>query len=311
MTRLGNAPPGRAMWLPLIAATVSVAVGWSAERPVGFAVSEAVFLIEGAEVFGNVTLLAGETVTSSYLPLRLRLQSGTSLTLGPGSQARIWSDRVRLDGVSLDVAVGRGAPFLVEVGAFTLELEPGGRGSIFSDRPELVSAWTEQGSLRAMASGSEQAQAPAGRPLTLVAHDGAVRLQDERAALESARIQVRQIRHLRAMAAVRPAIASRADSLLQQIAAAAGGLSAVQPVEEAGMRDALPAVDTGELLAAVRRVQQRLLGEAWALAGCGSPECVSREPVHRPHDFQGWIGGMPAPAPGCLLCRRAEADAAE
>lgn len=286
--------------LPALAGAAAC-LSLSAAQPVGLARSDEPFLVQAAPVRHNATILAGEAVSSNHLPLRVHLASGHELILGPGSQARFWDNRVRLDGVSLDFEARPGAALAIQIGALTLQPSDGGSGAIYGDRPGLASVWVRSGSVRASLAGQEMTL-EAGAAATLSEAGGQLRAQDKRAPLEIARIQIRQLQYLGQMAAVRPGIRTRSQPLLERLAAASGGLLQAAAAG-ASERAAVPAVDPAQLLEAAMDVHGVLLREPWVQAGCGSPDCMRLRPVKRPHDFDGWAGGMPPPQPGCELCR--------
>jgi len=290
-----------AAWL--IVAAALAASSSSAAEPVGFAVSTEPFLVEGSEVLGNVTVLAGEVVSSNHLPLRVRLSTGHELTLGPGSQARFWSDRARVDGVSVDFQAATGASLAVEFGPLVFEAAAGAGAVIYGDRPATASAWAKADSVRvsSVSSGQSATLEPGGSATFSIVGDE-LRLQDQRAPLEIARIQIRQLRYLAQMAVTRPGVEGRSQVLLRRLSAASGGLLQVDPTEDQPGRNAIPAVDSERLLAAAIEVHGRLLAEPWADAGCGSPDCIHRKRSREPHNFVGWAGGL-QPRPGCELCR--------
>ncbi|MBI1355962.1 MAG: hypothetical protein GC160_16600 [Acidobacteria bacterium] len=298
----------RSGFLPALAAAILAAASAGALRaggpPIGFAVSDDPFYIEGAETFGNGTILEGETVVTNYLPLRIALSSGAKLALGPGSEAAVWREKARLVGVSLDVQVPQSEPFTVESGGVELALDAGSHAVVFSDRPDLTSVWLDSGALRAFVSGQQVASIGAGQAVTVSQVDGRLRVNEQRASLEAGRIQIRQLRHLRSLGVVRPAIQPRCDALLRELATASNGALEASPNDEKAEQSALPIVDHEKMLAAARSVHRAMLSGYWAQAGCGSPDCVHREKVRSPNDFHGWAGGLPPGRRSCELCRR-------
>ena len=299
------------MWALRLLLAAAMAPGFAtAVEPVGFAVSDEPFLVEGGESPGNATVLAGEAVSSNHLPLRVRLSAGPEIALGPGSQARFWSDRMRLEGVSAEFQAGPRADLTLELGPLRFQATAGGGCVIYSDRPELASAWAMDGPLLVSAGEGESVTLEAGSAATFMVTGGELQVQPERAPLEIARIQIRQLAHLGRIAVSRPGVRGRLQPLLQLLSDASGGLLRGSPAGQRLTPAALSAVDAPLLLEAALQVHRALLDEPWAEAGCGSPDCIRRGRVRQPVDFAGWTGGTPPPQPGCQLCRRAGPDAA-
>ena len=279
----------------------------SALEPVGFAVSAQPFLIQGAAAQSNATILAGEVVSSNRVPLRVHLSAGDEVILGPGSQATFWADRVRLDGVSVDFQSGSGAALTVELGALRFQASAGAGAVVYSDRPALVSAWAKGGSVRVDVEGGQLETLQPGGSTAFALVAGEWRVQERRAPLEIARIQIRQLQYVGRMAVTRPGVEARTESLLERLADASDGLLQVEPTAEQLGRDTRPAVDSARLFAEVLQVHAAILSEHWTEAGCGSPDCVARRRVHKPADFMGWADETPPP-PGCELCRFQESE---
>lgn len=295
---------------PLLLTGLLACLSLSALEPVGFAVSEQPFLVEGAEVWGNATVLAGETVSSNRVPLRVRLTVGHEIVLGPGSQAAFWADRVHVDGVSAEIRAAPGEAFKTELGRLLVDVSAGGSALVYSDRADLASVVARGAPLQVSAEGLEPFALSDGEAASFSVAAGEVRVQTNRAPLEIARIQIRQLSYLNQMAVTRPGVERRSRPLLQLLSDASGGLLQIGPAQEQIGRDMAPAVDADRLLRAAIEVHEALLTEPWADAGCGSPDCVRRRPVHRPNDFVGWADSIP-PQAGCELCRLRALDALE
>lgn len=276
-----------------------VAAG-AAREPLGFAESDQPFLVDGDPTPGNATVLAGEAVSADMLPLRVRLQTGHSITLGPGSQARFLPELVRFDGVSAAFQAAEGQVLSVELGALRFRTAPGGGGVVYGDRPAVAAAWALGGPLEISGGGGEPVSLEPGAVGRFSVAGGELQVH-EGAALEIARIQIRQLQHLEQMAATRPAVRSRVEPLLRSLADASGGWLRV----EAGDRRQAVSFAAERLLEVALETHHAILTEFWADAGCGSPDCVNRRRVHRPADFAGWSTPAPPALPGCALCRRA------
>ena len=104
------------------------------------------FFAAGSEIGGSTTMFDGETLSSGYLPAWLDFQDGARYALGVGSQARVFADRVELDGVSLEVvAAGSRLRRIVAAGLRFQPLDESARATIYSDRPEVVSVFVAEG----------------------------------------------------------------------------------------------------------------------------------------------------------------------
>ncbi len=282
--------------------------------PVGVAESDQPFLVDGDLTPGNATLMAGEAVSADLLPLRVRLETGHAVTLGPGSQARFWGDLVRFDGVSAAIQAAAGEVLTIETGALRFRTAPGGGAVIYGDRPGAAAAWGVGGPLEVSAGSGEPTMLGPAVAAAFSVTGGELQVQTERAALEIARIQARQLQHLEQLAATRPAVRGRAQPLLRRIADASGGR---MRVGDGDNRESASDFNPARLLEVAFEVHRRLLTYAWADSGCGSPDCINHKRVRRPVDFAGWSAATPAPQFGCALCRRAglglpgETDAVE
>jgi hypothetical protein len=279
----------------------------SALEPVGFAVSAQPFLIAGAPARSNATILAGEAISSNRVPLRVHLSAGHEVILGPGSQAAFWADRVRVEGVSVDFRAAAGAKLTVEMGPLRFEASDGAGAAVYSDRPTLASAWAKGGSVQVAIDEGSPLDLGSGDSAAFALISGELRVQQRRAPLEIARIQIRQLQYVGQMAVTRPGVKARTDTLLSRLAEASDGLLQAEPAAEQFDRESRPAVDSARLFAEVLNVHAAMLSEPWTEAGCGSPDCVVRRRVHKPDDFVGWADETPPP-PGCELCRFREAE---
>lgn len=273
----------------------------SALEPVGVAESEQPFLVEGDPAPGNATLLTGEAVSSDLLQLRVRLARGHSVTLGPGSQARFAGDLMRFDGVSAAFQAAAGQVLTIEMGALRFRTAPGGGGAIYADRPGVAAAWAVGSPLDVSNGSDEPITLGPGEAAAFSVERGELQVEAERAPIEIARIQIRQLKHVEQLAATRPAVRPRVEDLLNRLADASGGLFRLGSDDQ---QEAV-GVDPARLLEVAFEVHRRLLTDAWADADCGSPDCINRKRVQRPVNFAGWAATAPLAEFGCALCRRA------
>ncbi len=281
----------------------------SGGEAVGFAASDEPYLVAGAPVEGVSTLLEGETASSNLLPLRVRLAPGHEIVLGPGSRGRFWRDRVHLEGVSIEARAAAGEGLTVSVESLTFQAPAGGALVMYGDRPGMASAWADGAPVEVASSVGGAATLEPGQAATVAMLGDELRVEPDRASLEIARIQIRQLHHLQQLASSRPGVSRRVQPLLSRLSAASGGLLRADGAARSNRHNVQP-LDEAALLAATFEVHAALSTTPWAEAGCGSPKCLSSKPVHRPADFAGWMGGGPPPS-GCELCRPGGLEAVE
>ncbi len=282
-------------------------------RPVGFAFGDAAYLVETDSIRGDAVLLDGEAVSTNVAPARIYLSNGGFGIVGVGSQVVVRADRVELSGVSLEMLRFGDPAVSLEAGGLLVDpASDDARVSIFTDRPSVVSIMVSKGSVDVTtAAGRALRRIPAGASATFARGPGEIRIQENRAALEIARICMRQLEMLGVLEEFVPGIGPRRDAMVKILSEASGGL--LEPrereldlVQSAEIPTGLPAVDPEALIVAAREVHFRLNQEGLDEAGCGDPECAAAEPPRWRNRFFGWAGGFPPPPPGCVLCQPGE-----
>jgi hypothetical protein len=105
--------------LAALFATASFAASPASTTPsIGIVMASGHFNVGGSEVWGNATVLDGETVTTNAASAELALRNGVKVQLGAGSTARVYADRVALEsGVG---QVAQAAPFEVDAAGFKI-----------------------------------------------------------------------------------------------------------------------------------------------------------------------------------------------
>ena len=303
----------------LLAAAVLAAAAVRAQeplhRPVGFAFGDGMYLIETDAIRGDGVLLEGEAVSTNVVPTRLHLQNGGFGIVGIGSQVRIYKDRVRLSGVSLEM-LRFGSPALpIAAGGLRVHAaSPDARVSLFTDRPGVLSVMVSKGEVEVgTEEGRPLRRMPAGSFATFARGQGEVRIQESRAALEIARICMRQLEMLALLEELVPDARPRRESLVEMLSEASGGLllprqRQLDEVESPEIPTGLPAISPERLIVAAREVHFRLNQEGLDEAGCGQPSCAPGETPRWRNRFFGWAGGFALPPPGCVLCQPGELD---
>lgn len=92
---------------PIVYLALACVVLQAAEPVIGLAVSQGGLEINRAFVEGNGNVTNGATIKSDASPARIRLTNGNRATLGVRSQARVFTDRVLLEGGQLISTAGR------------------------------------------------------------------------------------------------------------------------------------------------------------------------------------------------------------
>ena len=302
-------------WLRILLALagLSASAQEPLHRPVGFAFGDSAYLVETDPVRGDAVLLEGEAVSTNEVSARIHHNNGAFAILGPGSQARLFEDRIELSGVSLEMLRFGDPATAIEAGGLTiLSASPDARASVFSDRPSVVSVMVSKGSVDvATTDGAALRRMPAGSAATFAQSQGEVRIQENRAALEIARICMRQLEMLGVLENAAPGVRGRREAMVKMLSDASGGLLAPREraedlVESPDIPTGLPAVSPEELIVAAREAHFRLNQEGLDEAGCGDPECAAAEPPRWRNRFFGWAGGYNLPPPGCALCQLGE-----
>ena len=298
--------------LPIGLLSLALAAFAATPRSAGHARSDYPFVVAGVEVSGGGTILEGETVSASYLPVRLFLSNGAFVVLGAGSRARVNGTRILLDGVSLEVLRAGTPPLEVEAHRFSFTAaDETTRFLLYSDSPDAVSAAVLAGEVTpyAFGAGSQDVMQP-GQEATFSEDFGEFRAQPFRAPLEMARIQLRQIDLMAELGTSLPPLRKKLRALGDRIAEASGGLlrseavlatsELIAPTTPTGVA----AIEPGRLMFAVDIVRSQLHRSGLQLTGCGDPDCQSSQPPAMPASFRGWAGGL-RPVDGCILCRSA------
>lgn len=279
-------------------------------RPVGFALGDGAYLVETDPIRGDAALLDGEAISTNVAPARIYHDNGAFAILGPGSQARIFEDRIVVSGVSLEMLRFGDPAAPVEAGAVSiLPATQDARVSVFTDRPSVVSVMVSKGSVDVTTVGGRVLRRmPAGSSATFAQGQGEIRIQEKRAALEIARICMRQLEMLAVLEGAMPGVKDRREVIVKMLSDASGGLLAPTErgqdlVESPEIPTGLPAVSPERLIVAAREAHFRLNQEGLDEAGCGDPECAAAEPPRWRNRFFGWAGGFYLPPPGCVLCQ--------
>jgi hypothetical protein len=271
-------------------------------------------LINSDAIRGDSVLLEGEALSTNVAPARLHLDGGGFGIVGIGSQARVFADRIGVSGVSFEM-LRYGAPALpVEAGGLWITpATPDARVSVFTDRPAVVSVMVSKGEVAVSSKdGRLLRRMPAGSAATFARGPGEIRIQEKRAALEIARICMRQLELLGVLEQYLPDLAPRRKAMVEMLSEASGDLLVPRQqqrdlINSHEIPTGLPAINPERLITAVREVHFRLNQEGLDEAGCGDPECAAAEPPRWRNRFFGWAGGFELPPPGCVLCQPGEA----
>lgn len=296
---------------------MGLAVSLSAEpkATVGFAVGDYPFHIEKSEIRGNGTIFAGETVTSHYLPTQLNLNSGSSLLLGIGSVAQIFDAKVVLKGGTVEIQSAGDALIAVEAAGLTFQpMTADTKAVVYSDRADMVSVSVEIGSVAVHNAKGEQIRVVDADSRAAFAHTQQnVKIErDERATLEIARIQARQIEHMGKLSKNVPAFKEKSTEMMGMLAAASGGYisatsgsagivpssgSEISPITP-------PSFDFAALKDATTTVNQ-LHPTIPDQMGCGEPGCNPFHPLNTNNILVGHPtlgGGLPTLPGFCVIC---------
>ncbi len=293
----------------LIAAAGSILQAAQANPPLGMAASDYAFYVAGSAIDGSTTIFDGEALSSGYLPAWLDLKDGARYALGIGSQARVFTDRVELEGVSLEiVAAGSRLRRVIAGGLQFVPQSAAARATIYSDRPEVVSIFVAEGEVSVLlVDGAPGARIKRNQSATFSHSLTSPRLQEQRAPLEIARILLRQLDFVTALEDALPALRRERLRLKSYIVRASGGLiggaASQRTASESESLQVAPAVDAELLLGADVAVGAELhRAVAWNRYGCGDPGCSS--PPHTPYRFHGHAADAKPLDAGCVLCRR-------
>ncbi|MCB1018480.1 MAG: hypothetical protein KDC27_01065 [Acidobacteria bacterium] len=282
-------------------------------RPVGFTFGDGSYLIETDAIRGDGVLLEGEAVSTNVAPARVYLENSGFAILGVGSQVRVFEDRVQISGVSVEM-LRFGSPALpLEAGGLEIAAAtPDARLSVFTDRPTVVSVMVSRGEAEvSLEGGRVLRRMPAGSAATFTRTAGEIRIQEARAALEIARICMRQLELMAILEEYVPGVAQRRAGLVEMLSDASSGLlmprqAQRDEVDSPEIPTGLPAIDPEKLITAAREVHFRLNQEGLDESGCGQPDCAAAEPPRWRNRFYGWAGGFTLPPPGCVLCQPGE-----
>jgi hypothetical protein len=274
-------------------------------QPVGMSWGVGEYAVERTPVRGSATLLDGEGISTSQFAVELDLDDGFRGVLGQGSAARVAGRRVELTGVSLE-AVRFGNGWVVAVGPVEARaLTADARASFFSDREGEISLFVSKGEIEIAVDGHEfePSRLSAGSVGFVAIDGGQARLLGSRAAVEIARIQLRQIDLLQRVEHLQPGLAKERARLVEELVESSGGL--IDPIEAVhGGIVRVPFLDTPvtELIQAIRLVHARLNSRGLSTVGCGDPRCATWDRPVRFDRFGGWTSGESIGGVGCLLC---------
>ncbi len=146
---------------------LSAALAPAAGPSIGFAVANGGFQIDSARVSGNATLFDGTAIRTAGIASDLVLSDGARLRLAPGSEARVYRDRLVLSGGHARLAAS--APFSVD--ALGFRVRPGSPGAsldVAVRGPSLIEVAAVHGdALVTSPNGALVARVPAGSALGL------------------------------------------------------------------------------------------------------------------------------------------------
>lgn len=305
----------RMQWTGVAAAGILLASATLTAAPkasLGFAASDYPFLIEKSEVIGNGAVLAGEAVSTGYLPAALHLNDGAEYILGIGSSARIFDDRIALEGVSLEI-VGPGERLraIEAAGLILAATNSATKATIYTDRADQVAVRVARGSIEVRRPDGRSVRTVGEGQATLFADTRSeLKVRDAEAAPYIARIQLRQIEHMEGLEQGRPSVRRKRTALAAMLAGA--GAVAAGAAAGGGATAAVPAssfaptgggLANGNLLGTVSAVDEQLNQADTVQTGCSNATCQqSTVKLVTTNIFFGYVIGLPFPFPGCALC---------
>ena len=272
--------------------------------------SELPFLIEDSEVRGNATILEDEAVSTSYLPARVRMNDGSEFVLGIGSHAQWNESVVRLEGVSLELTnVGSARPVLEAGGLYAKWTDPDTKARFYTDRPDILSVRVDAGSVEVeRPTGETIRTVKAGEAITFSKTRTDLQVQTNRAPIEIARVQMRQLDHQEALEETLPSVRRHRRNLLIGLSSASAGLLSLNPALRENSAPGL-AVGGGaltanpqQLLAATDSTNTEV-NSGYSHYGCGNSICAGNTRLSSLNIFFGHVVGLNVPYPGCALCR--------
>jgi len=281
----------------------------AAPKAVGVAISDMPFLIEDSEVRGNATILENEGISTSYLPTRVRLNDGSEFMLGIGSYARWTQSVIRLEGVSLELtSVGTTPPILEAGGLYARWSDADTHARFYSDRPDILTVRVETGSVNVeRATGQAIRTVKAGEAITFSKTRTDLQIQINRAPIEIARVQMRQLDYQEALEETLPSIGNQRRNLLIGLSSASAGLLSLNPAlrENAAPGLAVGAgtltIDPQQLLAATDSTNTEV-NSTPSHYGCGNATCGQTTRLSSLNIYVGYVVGLNLPYPGCPLC---------
>ncbi|MCP5113126.1 MAG: hypothetical protein GY953_20035 [bacterium] len=125
------------------ALTTALAAGPS----LGVITSNDEFLLDNSKVTGNATLTDGAVVEAGKNPANLRLEDGTRLTLNGGARAKVYRNRMVLEG-GLGKLAGSGS-YEVEAASYRIvPADDGASGAVYRADEKTVQVASAKGTLR-------------------------------------------------------------------------------------------------------------------------------------------------------------------
>ncbi len=299
--------------LPLLLCLCAVLAAWALPaappKAVGVAISDMPFLIEDSEVRGNATILEDEGVSTSYLPTRVRLNDGSEFMLGIGSYAQWNESLIRLEGVSLELTNVGSAPPVVEAGGLYLKwTDPETRARFYTDRADILTVRVESGAVEVeRPTGETLRTVKAGEAVTFSKTRTDLQVQVNRAPIEIARVQMRQLDYQEALEETLPSIRSHRRKLLIGLSTASAGLLSLNPALRENAAPGL-AVGSGALtvnpqqLLAATDATNTEVNSTPSHYGCGNATCGQVTRLSSLNIYVGYVVGLNLPYPGCPLC---------
>lgn len=275
---------------------------------VALARSEAPFLTGGSDAPGEGNVFEGESLDSYYLPVWIDYQDGARYALGVGSAARLYDERIELQGVSLEiVSAGPNRRPIIAAG---LSFRPSSdcQATVYSDSSDMATAQVSAGRLEVFGAAGEQLGAVgAAQAKTFWRDRGEIRVQENRGPLEMARILARELNYLLRLEEAAPPFGRKRRELLNRLVdSTAGILMSDADVRQPGLatdEDPAAAIDPQRVLRTAEAVSFEIHHEVgWDRYGCGKPDCAIAAGAAAGYPFGG-DARLIAPQPfGCQLC---------
>ncbi len=274
---------------------------------VALARSEAPFLTGGSDAPGEGNVFEGESLDSYYLPVWIDYRDGARYALGVGSEARLYDERIELQGVSLEIVSpgASGRPII----AAGLSFRPSSdcRATVYSDSGDAATAQVSEGRLEVFdAAGDQVGSVEAAQAKTFWLDRGEIRVQGNRGPLEMARILVRELNYLLLLEEAAPPFGRKRRELLNRLVDSTNGiLMSDADVRQRGlaMDEEAAAIDPQRVLQTAQTVSFEIHHEVgWDRYGCGKPDCGIAAGPATGYPFGG-DARLISPQPfGCRLC---------